>query len=45
MNKIYLPNYKDWFEVIKKEGNRVLIDFYGKKIVYNIIGIEGIRYE
>jgi hypothetical protein len=40
---IYLPNYKDWFEIIKQDGNRVLIDFYGKSIVYNILGVEGIQ--
>ena len=40
---IYLPNYKDWFDIIKQDGNRVLIDFYGKQIVYNILGVEGIQ--
>ena len=41
--KIYIPNYEDWFDIIKQDGNRVLIDFYGKPIVYNILGIEGIQ--
>lgn len=41
--KIYIPNYKDWFDIIKQDGNRVLIDFYRKPIVYNILGIEGIQ--
>ncbi len=44
MSKIYLPTYKDWFQIIKQEGNRVLIDFYGKQIVYNISGTQGIKF-
>jgi hypothetical protein len=40
---IYLPAYKDWFDIIKQDGNRVLIDFYGKSIVYNILGVQGIQ--
>lgn len=43
MKKIFIPNYKDWFGIIKQDGNRFLIDFYGKKICYNILGIEGIE--
>ena len=40
---IYIPNYNDWFDIIKQDGNRVLIDFYGKPICYNISGVEGIQ--
>ena len=40
---IYIPVYEDWFDILKKDGNRVLIDFYGKAFVYNILGIEGVK--
>lgn len=40
---IYLPAYDDWFDIIKQDGSRVLIDFYGKQIVYNILGVIGIQ--
>ena len=40
---IYIPAYEDWFDILKQDVNRVLIDFYGKSFVYNILGVEGIK--
>jgi hypothetical protein len=40
---IYIPAYDDWFDILKQDGNRVLIDFYGKSFVYNILGVEGVK--
>jgi hypothetical protein len=40
---IYIPVYEDWFDIIKQDGNRVLIDFYGKSFVYNFLGVEGVE--
>lgn len=43
MRKVFIPVYKNWFHIINQDGNRVLIDFYGKQICYNILGVEGIQ--
>ncbi len=38
--KVFIPNYNKWFTIIQKSGNYALIDLYGKKIVFNILGYE-----
>ena len=38
--KVFIPTYKKWFEILKKDGNYASIDFNGKQITYNIIGLE-----
>ncbi len=38
--KVYIPNYNNWFNILQKSGNYALIDLYGKKIVFNILGYE-----
>lgn len=38
--KVFIPNYNNWFNIIQKSGNYALIELYGKKIVFNILGYE-----
>jgi hypothetical protein len=38
--KVFIPNYNNWFNILQKSGNYALIDLYGKKIVFNILGYE-----
>lgn len=38
--KVFIPTYKTWFEILKKDGNYALINFNNKKIVYNVLGLE-----
>jgi hypothetical protein len=38
--KVFIPKYNNWFTILERNGNFAKIDFYGKKIVFNIIGYE-----
>jgi hypothetical protein len=38
--KVFIPNYNKLFNIIQKSGNYALIDLYGKKIVFNVLGYE-----
>jgi hypothetical protein len=38
--KVFIPNYNNWFTILERNGNFAKIDFYGKKIVFNILGYE-----
>jgi hypothetical protein len=38
--KVFIKNYNEWFDIIKREGNHALIDFKGQRIVFNILGLE-----
>ena len=39
-SKVFIPSYKSWFKILKKDGNYALIKFNEKQIVYNILGLE-----
>ena len=43
--KVFIPNYNNWFTILQKSGNYALIDLYGKKIVFNILGYEIQEYK
>jgi hypothetical protein len=39
-NKVFIPSYNSWFEILKKDGNYALIKFNDKQIVFNVLGLE-----
>lgn len=38
--KVFIPKYNNWFTILERNGNFAKIDFYGKKIVFNILGYQ-----
>lgn len=37
---VFIQQYNQWFEIIKRDGNYALINFNNSLICYNILGLE-----